>query len=56
MTDPGTVVAVAQFAVTVGEPDANREAAGAGHEVLAEDGAPVLHELLSGFLRTGRPT
>ena len=32
------------------------EAAGAGHEVLAEDGAPVLHELLAGFLRTGRPT
>ena len=31
------------------------EAAGAGHEVLAEDGAPVLHELLAGFLRTGRP-
>jgi hypothetical protein len=32
------------------------EAAGAGHEVLAEDGAPVLHELLASFLRTGRPT
>ena len=31
------------------------EAAGAGHEVLAENGAPVLHELLAGFLRTGRP-
>lgn len=31
------------------------EAVGAGHEVLAEDGAPVLHELLAGFLRTGRP-
>ncbi|MFE2725657.1 alpha/beta hydrolase family protein [Kitasatospora sp. NPDC059327] len=31
------------------------EAAGAGHEVLAEDGAAVLHELLAGFLRTGRP-
>ncbi|MEZ0091754.1 alpha/beta fold hydrolase [Streptacidiphilus sp. EB129] len=32
------------------------EAAGAGHEVLAEDGAPVLHELLARFLRTGSPT
>ncbi|MFD0276069.1 alpha/beta fold hydrolase [Kitasatospora sp. NPDC127111] len=31
------------------------EAAGAGHEVLAEDGAAVLHELLAAFLRTGRP-
>jgi dipeptidyl aminopeptidase/acylaminoacyl peptidase len=31
------------------------EAAGAGHELLAEDGAAVLHELLAGFLRTGRP-
>ncbi|RKE18869.1 S9 family peptidase [Streptomyces sp. TLI_171] len=31
------------------------EAAGAGHEVLAEEGAAVLHELLAGFLRTGRP-
>ncbi|MGW2396298.1 alpha/beta hydrolase family protein [Kitasatospora sp. NPDC001664] len=32
------------------------EAAGAGHEVLVEEGAAVLHELLAGFLRTGRPT
>ncbi|MFJ6214829.1 alpha/beta hydrolase family protein [Streptomyces sp. NPDC092296] len=32
------------------------EAAGAGHEVLAEEGAPVLRELLAGFLRTGRPS
>jgi dipeptidyl aminopeptidase/acylaminoacyl peptidase len=32
------------------------EAAGAGHELLAEAGAPVLNELLAGFLRTGRPT
>ncbi|MFE9427953.1 alpha/beta hydrolase family protein [Kitasatospora sp. NPDC006697] len=31
------------------------EAAGAGHEVLAQEGAAVLHELLAGFLRTGRP-
>ncbi|WP_354640023.1 alpha/beta hydrolase family protein [Kitasatospora camelliae] len=31
------------------------EAAGAGHELLAEAGGAVLHELLSGFLRTGRP-
>ncbi|MQS12007.1 alpha/beta fold hydrolase [Streptomyces kaniharaensis] len=31
------------------------EAAGSGHEVLAEEGAAVLHELLAGFLRTGRP-
>ncbi|GAA2837273.1 alpha/beta fold hydrolase [Kitasatospora sp. CM 4170] len=31
------------------------EAAGSGHEVLAEDGAAVLHELLAAFLRTGRP-
>ncbi|MFF0391437.1 alpha/beta hydrolase family protein [Kitasatospora sp. NPDC004615] len=31
------------------------EAAGAGHEVLAEEGAAVLHELLARFLRTGRP-
>ncbi|MFI6843560.1 alpha/beta fold hydrolase [Kitasatospora sp. NBC_00085] len=31
------------------------EAAGAGHEVLAEDGAAVLHELLAAFLRSGRP-
>ncbi|MCC9311065.1 alpha/beta fold hydrolase [Kitasatospora sp. RB6PN24] len=30
------------------------EAAGAGHEVLTEEGSAVLHELLSGFLRTGR--
>lgn len=30
------------------------EAAGTGHEVLAEEGAAVLHELLAGFLRTGR--
>ena len=30
------------------------EAAGAGHEVLAEACAPVLHELLAVFLRTGR--
>ncbi|WP_441246348.1 alpha/beta hydrolase family protein [Kitasatospora sp. McL0602] len=32
------------------------EAAGAGHEVLAEEGAAVLHELLAAFLATGRPT
>ncbi|BFV59544.1 hypothetical protein KCMC57_up46480 [Kitasatospora sp. CMC57] len=32
------------------------EAAGAGHEVLVEEGAAVLHELLAAFLRTGRPT
>ncbi|GAA2114758.1 hypothetical protein GCM10009759_59260 [Kitasatospora saccharophila] len=32
------------------------EAAGAGHEVLAEEGAAAVHELLAGFLRTGRPT
>ncbi|MDH6126823.1 alpha/beta fold hydrolase [Kitasatospora sp. GP82] len=32
------------------------EAAGAGHEVLAEEGGAVLHELLAAFLRTGRPT
>ncbi|MFF2348899.1 alpha/beta fold hydrolase [Kitasatospora sp. NPDC058115] len=31
------------------------EAAGAGHEVLAEEGGAVLHELLATFLRTGRP-
>ncbi|GAA1969637.1 S9 family peptidase [Kitasatospora viridis] len=31
------------------------EAAGTGHEVLAEEGSAVLHELLAGFLRTGRP-
>ncbi|MGW6915410.1 alpha/beta hydrolase family protein [Kitasatospora sp. NPDC054939] len=31
------------------------EAAGSGHEVLAEEGGAVLHELLAGFLRTGRP-
>ncbi|MGA5699998.1 alpha/beta fold hydrolase [Peterkaempfera bronchialis] len=31
------------------------EAAGSGHEVLAEGGAPVLRELLAAFLRTGRP-
>ncbi|WP_051732342.1 alpha/beta hydrolase family protein [Kitasatospora phosalacinea] len=31
------------------------EAAGAGHEVLAEEGAAAVHELLAGFLRTGRP-
>ncbi|WP_199881880.1 alpha/beta fold hydrolase [Streptomyces sp. CB03911] len=30
------------------------EAAGAGHELLAEEGSAVLHELLAGFLRTGR--
>ncbi|MFI9275206.1 alpha/beta hydrolase family protein [Kitasatospora sp. NPDC052896] len=30
------------------------EAAGAGHDLLAEEGAAVLHELLAGFLRTGR--
>ncbi|WP_329563752.1 prolyl oligopeptidase family serine peptidase [Kitasatospora sp. NBC_01266] len=29
------------------------EVAGAGHEVLAEEGAAVLHELLAGFLRGG---
>ncbi|MEY9940238.1 alpha/beta hydrolase family protein [Streptacidiphilus sp. MAP5-3] len=32
------------------------EAAGAGHEVLAEEGAPLLQELLAGFLRSARPT
>ncbi|MGK4583599.1 alpha/beta fold hydrolase [Kitasatospora sp. HPMI-4] len=32
------------------------EAAGSGHEVLAEEGGAVLHELLASFLRTGRPT
>ncbi|MER5638486.1 alpha/beta fold hydrolase [Kitasatospora sp. NPDC002227] len=32
------------------------EAAGAGHELLAEEGAAVLHELLAAFLATGRPT
>jgi dipeptidyl aminopeptidase/acylaminoacyl peptidase len=32
------------------------EAVGAGHEVLAEETGPVLHELLAGFLRTGRST
>ncbi|MEU3494016.1 alpha/beta fold hydrolase [Kitasatospora cineracea] len=31
------------------------EAAGAGHELLAEEGSAVLHELLAAFLRTGRP-
>ncbi|MFB6893041.1 alpha/beta fold hydrolase [Kitasatospora sp. NPDC056327] len=31
------------------------EAAGAGHEVLAEEGGAVLHELLAAFLRSGRP-
>lgn len=31
------------------------EAAGSGHEVLADEGAAVLHELLATFLRTGRP-
>ncbi|MER7756593.1 alpha/beta fold hydrolase [Kitasatospora sp. NPDC097643] len=31
------------------------EAAGSGHEVLAEEGGAVLHELLAAFLRTGRP-
>ncbi|MFK0189843.1 alpha/beta hydrolase family protein [Kitasatospora sp. NPDC090308] len=31
------------------------EAAGAGHELLAEEGSAVLHELLAVFLRTGRP-
>ncbi|MEV7183398.1 alpha/beta fold hydrolase [Kitasatospora sp. NPDC093102] len=31
------------------------EAAGSGHEVLADEGAAVLHELLAAFLRTGRP-
>ncbi|MFJ1702112.1 alpha/beta hydrolase family protein [Kitasatospora sp. NPDC088346] len=31
------------------------EAVGAGHEMLVEEGAAVLHELLAGFLRTGRP-
>jgi dipeptidyl aminopeptidase/acylaminoacyl peptidase len=30
------------------------EAAGAGHEVLAEEGAPLLQELLAGFLRRVR--
>jgi dipeptidyl aminopeptidase/acylaminoacyl peptidase len=32
------------------------EAVGAGHEVLAEETGPMLHELLAGFLRTGRST
>ncbi|MCD0482515.1 alpha/beta fold hydrolase [Streptacidiphilus sp. ASG 303] len=32
------------------------ESAGAGHELLAEEGAPVVRELLAGFLRTGRPS
>lgn len=31
------------------------EVAGSGHEVLAEEGAPALRELLTGFLRSGRP-
>ncbi|MFI6155798.1 alpha/beta fold hydrolase [Kitasatospora sp. NPDC051170] len=31
------------------------EAAGAGHELLAEEGGAVLHELLATFLRTTRP-
>ncbi|WP_051838339.1 alpha/beta fold hydrolase [Streptomyces sp. NRRL WC-3742] len=31
------------------------EAAGAGHELLAEEGGAVLHELLATFLRTARP-
>ncbi|WP_051940829.1 alpha/beta hydrolase family protein [Phaeacidiphilus oryzae] len=31
------------------------EAAGAGHDLLAEPGSPMLHELLAGFLRDGRP-
>ncbi|MFB7471257.1 alpha/beta fold hydrolase [Kitasatospora sp. NPDC056184] len=31
------------------------EAAGSGHELLAEEGGAVLHELLATFLRTGRP-
>ncbi|BAJ28221.1 MULTISPECIES: alpha/beta fold hydrolase [Kitasatospora] len=31
------------------------EAAGAGHDLLAEHGSAVLHELLATFLRTGRP-
>jgi dipeptidyl aminopeptidase/acylaminoacyl peptidase len=31
------------------------EAAGGGHELLAEVGAAVLHELVATFLRTGRP-
>ncbi|WP_051967639.1 S9 family peptidase [Kitasatospora mediocidica] len=30
------------------------EASGAGHELLAEEGSTALHELLAGFLRTGR--
>jgi dipeptidyl aminopeptidase/acylaminoacyl peptidase len=30
------------------------EAAGSGHEVLAEEGSAVLHELLACFLRSGR--
>ena len=53
MTDPGTVVAVAQFAVTVGEPDANREAAGAAVAEAARAGARlvVLPELSdSGYM------
>jgi dipeptidyl aminopeptidase/acylaminoacyl peptidase len=32
------------------------EAIGSGHEVLAEESGPVLHELLATFLRTGRAT
>ena len=53
MTDPGTVVAVAQFAVTVGEPDANREAARAAVAEAARAGARlvVLPELSdSGYM------
>ena len=53
MTDPGTVVAVAQFAVTVGEPDANREAARAAVAEAARASARlvVLPELSdSGYM------
>jgi predicted amidohydrolase len=53
VTDPGTVVAVAQFAVTAGEPDANREAAGAAVAEAARAGARlvVLPELSdSGYM------
>jgi len=53
VTDPRTVVAVAQFAGTVGEPDANREAAGAAVAEAALAGARlvVLPELAdSGYM------
>jgi predicted amidohydrolase len=53
VTDPGTVVAVAQLAVTVGQPDANREAARAAVAEAACAGARlvVLPELSdSGYM------